>query len=50
MVDNSAELPFAASYEGLALGQNSKGQNVLYAADGSNGPTIGTSPAMGCSV
>ena len=40
MVDNSAELPFAASYEGLALGQNSKGQNVLYAADGGNGPTI----------
>lgn len=33
MVDNSTE-PIPASYEGLALGQNSHGQNVLYAADG----------------
>jgi uncharacterized protein (TIGR03118 family) len=40
IIDNSEELPFAASYDGLALGQNSKGQNVLYAADGGNGPTI----------
>jgi hypothetical protein len=40
MVDNSAELPFVASYKGLALGQNSKGRNVLYAGDGGNGPTI----------
>jgi hypothetical protein len=34
MVDNSTET-IPASYEGLALGQNSHGQNVLYAADGS---------------
>lgn len=40
MVDNSAELPFPASYAGLALGQNSKGQNVLYAADGGDLPTM----------
>src|SRR5215470_9245818 len=40
IIDNSAELPFVASYDALALGQNSKGQNVLYAADGGNGPTI----------
>jgi len=40
IIDNYEELPFAASYDGLALGQNSKGQNVLYAADGGNGPTI----------
>jgi uncharacterized protein (TIGR03118 family) len=33
IVDNSTE-PIPASYEGLALGQNSHGQNVLYAADG----------------
>jgi len=36
MVDNSTELPFPASYSGLALGKNSHGQNVLYAADGGN--------------
>lgn len=41
MVDNSSETPFPASYEGLALGQNSHGQNVLYAADGGN--TLATS-------
>jgi uncharacterized protein (TIGR03118 family) len=33
MVDRSTESPFPASYDGLALGQNSHGQNVLYAAD-----------------
>jgi len=39
MVDNSTESPFSASYTGLALAQNSRGQNVLYAADGGTGPT-----------
>ena len=39
MVDNSTELPFPASYSGLALGKNSQGHNVLYAADGGNSLT-----------
>jgi uncharacterized protein (TIGR03118 family) len=39
MVDNSAEAPFPASYTGLAIARNSKGQNVLYAADGGASPT-----------
>src|SRR5262249_5834573 len=34
MVDNSAERPFPASYAGLALSQNSRGRNILYATDG----------------
>jgi uncharacterized protein (TIGR03118 family) len=33
MVDNSAERPYPASYNGLALSQNSRGQNILYATD-----------------
>jgi uncharacterized protein (TIGR03118 family) len=32
--------PFAASYTGLATGQNSKGQNILYAVDSGISPTI----------
>src|SRR5215468_2479785 len=36
LVDNSAEL-IPASYTGLALGQNSHGQSVLYAADSGAG-------------
>jgi hypothetical protein len=38
-VDNSTETPFPASYDGLALGKNSHGQEVLYAADGGLSPT-----------
>lgn len=33
IIDNSAETPFPASYTGLAIGKNSQGQNVIYAAD-----------------
>jgi uncharacterized protein (TIGR03118 family) len=33
LVDNSAERPYPASYNGLALSQNSRGQNILYATD-----------------
>jgi uncharacterized protein (TIGR03118 family) len=40
IVDNSTELPFSASYTGLALSKNTRGQNVLYAADGGSSPTI----------
>jgi uncharacterized protein (TIGR03118 family) len=41
MVDNTSEaLSFPASYEGLAIGQNSRGQNVLYAADGGYTPEM----------
>jgi len=39
IVDNSTESPYPASYTGLALAQNSHGQNVLYAADSGTGPT-----------
>jgi uncharacterized protein (TIGR03118 family) len=39
MVDNSAEAPFPASYTGLVIARNSKGQNVLYAADSGASPT-----------
>jgi uncharacterized protein (TIGR03118 family) len=39
MVDNSAEAPFAASYTGLVMAQNGKGQNVLYAADSGISPS-----------
>jgi uncharacterized protein (TIGR03118 family) len=39
MVDNSTEAPFAASYTGLVMAQNSHGQRVLYAADSGAGPT-----------
>jgi uncharacterized protein (TIGR03118 family) len=38
MVDNSTEAPFPASYTGLALARNSRGKNVLYAADSGLGP------------
>jgi uncharacterized protein (TIGR03118 family) len=38
MVDNSAEAPHPASYDALAIGKNSLGQNVLYAADGGLDP------------
>jgi uncharacterized protein (TIGR03118 family) len=41
MVDNSAERPFPASYNGLALSQNSRGRNLLYATD--SGLTLTTS-------
>jgi len=40
MVDNSTELPFPASYTGLALGRNSRGQNILYAGDSGYSPTL----------
>jgi uncharacterized protein (TIGR03118 family) len=39
MVDNSAETPYPASYTGLALAKNTRGQNVLYAADGGSSLT-----------
>jgi uncharacterized protein (TIGR03118 family) len=40
IVDNSAEAPYPGDYTGLTLGQNSHGQNVLYAADSGDGPDI----------
>jgi uncharacterized protein (TIGR03118 family) len=40
IVDNSTKSPFPASYSGLAIGRNSEGQNVIYAADG--GDTLAT--------
>jgi uncharacterized protein (TIGR03118 family) len=40
VVDNSAEAPYPASYTGLAIGRNSRGQNVLYAADSGSSPTL----------
>jgi uncharacterized protein (TIGR03118 family) len=39
-VDNSSEAPFPASYTALALARNSRGQNVLYAADSGGGPDL----------
>jgi uncharacterized protein (TIGR03118 family) len=36
VIDNSNEMPFPASYTGLAIGRNSAGQNVIYAADSGN--------------
>jgi uncharacterized protein (TIGR03118 family) len=33
LVDNSGEAPYPASYSGLALSQNSSGENILYAVD-----------------
>ena len=39
MADNSAKLPFPASYTALELARNSNGQPVLYAADSGSGPT-----------
>ncbi len=36
MVDNSGETPLPAIYTGLAIGRNSSGHNVLYAADALN--------------
>jgi len=36
IVDNSNKTPFPASYTGLAIGRNSSGQNVIYAADSGN--------------
>jgi uncharacterized protein (TIGR03118 family) len=39
LVDNSAEAPYPASYNGLALSQNSRGENVLYATDSGLAPT-----------
>jgi uncharacterized protein (TIGR03118 family) len=33
LIDNSAEAPSRADYTGLTIAQNSRGQNVLYAAD-----------------
>jgi uncharacterized protein (TIGR03118 family) len=38
VVDNSIEYPFPASYTALAFARNSKGQNVIYAADSGSGP------------
>lgn len=37
-VDNSTETPFPASYTAMALGRNSHGDPVLYAADSGGGP------------
>ena len=39
IVDNSTEAPFGASYTGLTMAHNSRGQNILYAADSGSGPT-----------
>jgi uncharacterized protein (TIGR03118 family) len=39
MVDNSAKLPFPASYTALESARNSHGQPVIYAADSGSGPT-----------
>jgi uncharacterized protein (TIGR03118 family) len=39
VVDNSASAPFPASYTALALGRNSKGKHILYAADSGSGPS-----------
>ena len=36
MVDNSGETPFPAIYTGLAIGRDSSGRRVLYAADALN--------------
>jgi uncharacterized protein (TIGR03118 family) len=36
MVDNSGEAPTFPWYSGMDIGQNSRGQNVLYAADRAN--------------
>jgi uncharacterized protein (TIGR03118 family) len=33
-IDNSTKVPFPAGYTGLAIGRNSSGQNVIFAADG----------------
>jgi uncharacterized protein (TIGR03118 family) len=41
IIDNSAMTPFPASYTALALGRNSSGQHVLYAAD--SGASLATS-------
>ena len=38
MVDRSTEAPFPAGYDALALAQNSRGQSILYAADGGGSP------------
>jgi uncharacterized protein (TIGR03118 family) len=38
VIDNSQEAPFPASYTGLLMDHNSKGQTVLYAADGGYDP------------
>ena len=40
VIDNSGESPFPASYTALAVGRNSSGQAVLYAADSGGGPTL----------
>jgi uncharacterized protein (TIGR03118 family) len=37
VIDNSTNSPFPASYTGLAIGRNSRGQNVIYAGDFGNG-------------
>src|SRR5262249_27718055 len=39
VVDNSRERPHMASYNGLALTKNRRGQNMLYAADSGLSPT-----------
>ena len=39
VVDNSTKTPFPASYTGLAIGKNSSGQNVIYAADSGGSAT-----------
>jgi uncharacterized protein (TIGR03118 family) len=38
ILDNTQELPFPASYTGLLMDHNSKGQTVLYAVDGGYDP------------
>lgn len=40
MVDNSTKAPFPASYQGLAIGRDSHGRNVIYAADTGFSPTF----------
>jgi uncharacterized protein (TIGR03118 family) len=40
IVNNSTESPIPASYTGLALGKNGKGQNVLYGADSGFSPDV----------
>jgi uncharacterized protein (TIGR03118 family) len=39
-IDNSAEVPFPASYTALAFARNASGENVLYAADSGGGASL----------
>jgi uncharacterized protein (TIGR03118 family) len=40
MVDNSTKTPIPASYDGLTIGRDSHGRNVIYAADSGFAPTF----------